>query len=170
MRSAWTRAHPVSDKPLDLDKHRGMAAQKATDIRRILADAENNAKNLRERQRVLENELLSAPAASWPEAAARARYVFYTPRSWLLPTPITAIWWRSCLRTSPGSRMRAERIVARRTTKNLPRPSEIECPPESTRHAKSFAASRQNRRVAPARRRIGLVQHKSERNVCLGAA
>jgi hypothetical protein len=65
----------VSDKPLDLDKHRGMAAQKATDIRRILADAENNAKNLRERQRVLENELLSAPAASWPEAAAKARYV-----------------------------------------------------------------------------------------------
>jgi hypothetical protein len=75
MRSAWTRAHPVSDKPLDLDKHRGMAAQKATDIRRILADAENNAKNLRERQRVLENDLLSAPAASWPEAAAKARYV-----------------------------------------------------------------------------------------------
>jgi hypothetical protein len=24
---------PVSDKPLDLDKHRGMAEQKATDIR-----------------------------------------------------------------------------------------------------------------------------------------
>jgi hypothetical protein len=65
----------VSDKPLDLDKHRGMAAQKATDIRRILADAENNAKNLRERHRVLENDLLSAPAASWPEAAAKARYV-----------------------------------------------------------------------------------------------
>jgi hypothetical protein len=28
----------VSDEPLDLDKHRGMAAQKATHIRRILAD------------------------------------------------------------------------------------------------------------------------------------
>jgi hypothetical protein len=56
MHSALTRAHPVSDKPLDLDKHRGMAAQKATDIRRILADVENNAKNLRERQRVLEND------------------------------------------------------------------------------------------------------------------
>jgi hypothetical protein len=39
----------VSDKPLDLDKHRGMAAQKATDIRRILADVENNAKALRDR-------------------------------------------------------------------------------------------------------------------------
>ena len=65
----------VSDKPFDLDKHRGMAEQKATDIRRILADVENNAKDLRDRQGVLENQLLSVPAASWPEAAAKARYV-----------------------------------------------------------------------------------------------
>jgi hypothetical protein len=63
------------DEPLDLDKQRGMAAQKATDLRRILLDVENNAKELRERQAVLENQLLSAPAASWPEAAAKARYV-----------------------------------------------------------------------------------------------
>jgi hypothetical protein len=65
----------VTDKPLDLDKHRGMAAQKATDIRRILANAENNARDLRDRQRELEGQLLSAPAASWPDAAAKARYV-----------------------------------------------------------------------------------------------
>jgi hypothetical protein len=69
------RARRVSDKPLDLDEHRGMAAQKATDLRRVLADAENNARELRDRQRVLENQLLSAPATSWPEAAAKARYV-----------------------------------------------------------------------------------------------
>jgi hypothetical protein len=65
----------VSDKPLDLDKHRGMAAQKATDIRRALAEVENNTRDLRERQGVLEKELLSVPATSWPEAAAKARYV-----------------------------------------------------------------------------------------------
>jgi hypothetical protein len=65
----------VTEKPLDLDKHRGMAAQKATDIRRILAEVENNAKDLRDRQAILENQLLSVPAASWPEAAAKARYV-----------------------------------------------------------------------------------------------
>jgi hypothetical protein len=65
----------VSDKPLDLDSHRGMAAQKATDIRRILADVESNAKELRDRQGILERQLLSVPAASWPEAAAKARYV-----------------------------------------------------------------------------------------------
>ena len=75
MRSALTRARPVTDEPLDLDKHRGMAAQKATDIRRVLAEVENNAKALRDRQTALENQLLSAPAASWPEAAAKARYV-----------------------------------------------------------------------------------------------
>ncbi len=65
----------MSDKPLDLDKHRGMAAQKATDIRRALAEMENNARDLRERQGVLEKDLLSIPAASWSEAVAKARYV-----------------------------------------------------------------------------------------------
>ncbi len=66
---------PVTDEPLDLDKHRGMAAQKATDIRRILAEVESNARDLRDRQTIIENQLLSSPAASWPEAAAKARYV-----------------------------------------------------------------------------------------------
>jgi len=65
----------MTDKPLDLDKHRGMAAQKATDIRRILLDVENNAKDQRDREAILESQLLSVPAASWPEAAAKARYV-----------------------------------------------------------------------------------------------
>jgi hypothetical protein len=65
----------MSDKPLDLDKHRGMAAQKATDIRRALAEVENNATQLRERQSAVEGQLLSVQAASWPEAAAKARYV-----------------------------------------------------------------------------------------------
>jgi hypothetical protein len=65
----------MNDKPLDLDRHRGMAAQKATDIRRILAEVENNARALRDRQEVLESQLRSVPAASWPEAAAKARYV-----------------------------------------------------------------------------------------------
>ncbi|MEA2921822.1 MAG: hypothetical protein QOF07_1785 [Bradyrhizobium sp.] len=65
----------MTDKPLELDKHRGMAAQKATDIRRILAEVESNARDLRARQTIIENQLLSTPAASWPEAAAKARYV-----------------------------------------------------------------------------------------------
>jgi hypothetical protein len=65
----------MTDEPLDLDKHRGMAAQRATDLRRTLAEVENNARELRDRQTDLENQLLSIPATSWPEAAAKARYI-----------------------------------------------------------------------------------------------
>jgi hypothetical protein len=65
----------MTDEPLDLDKHRGMAAQKATDLRRALAEVESNAKNLRDRQVRFESQLLSMRATSWPEAAAKARYV-----------------------------------------------------------------------------------------------
>jgi hypothetical protein len=79
------RAHLVSDEPLDLDKHRGMAAQKATDIRRALVEVENNARQLRERQAVLENQFLSVPATSWPEAAIKARYVLNLYAAQLAP-------------------------------------------------------------------------------------
>ena len=75
----------MSDKPLDLDKHRGMAAQKATDIRRALAEVENNARDLRERQGVLEKDLLGIPATSWAEAVAKARYVLNLYAAGLAP-------------------------------------------------------------------------------------
>ena len=65
----------MSEEPLDLDRHRGMAAQKATDLRRTLAEVETHARELRDRQTALENQLLSLPAPTWPEAAAKARYV-----------------------------------------------------------------------------------------------
>jgi hypothetical protein len=65
----------MADEPLDLDSHRGMTAQKSTDLRRALAEIENHARELRERQAEIEHHLLSFPAASWPEAAAKARYV-----------------------------------------------------------------------------------------------
>jgi len=65
----------MSDDPVELDSRRGMAAQKATGLRRILADAETHAAILRERQLQIETELLDTPATSWPEAAAKARYI-----------------------------------------------------------------------------------------------
>ncbi len=65
----------MDDIPVDLDKRRGMAAQKATDIRRVLSEVEANAKLLRDRQGVVELQLLAVPATSWPEAVAKARYV-----------------------------------------------------------------------------------------------
>ena len=69
------RARHVTDIPIELDRHRGMAAQKATDIRRVVAEVEVNAKLLRDTQGVLETQILAAPATSWPEAVAKARYV-----------------------------------------------------------------------------------------------
>ena len=60
---------------VDLDKHRGMSAQKATDIRRVIAEVEANAKLLRDRQAAVEIQLLTVPATAWPEAVAKARYV-----------------------------------------------------------------------------------------------
>ena len=76
----------MTDIPIELDKHRGMAAQKATDIRRVLADVEANAKLLRDKQGVLELQLLAVPAASWPEAVAKARYVLNLYAAGLAPT------------------------------------------------------------------------------------
>ena len=65
----------MTDKTIDLDQHRGMAAQKATDLRRLLADVEANERSLRLRQDELESHLIAAPAANWPEAAEKARYL-----------------------------------------------------------------------------------------------
>ena len=65
----------MTDKTIDLDKRRGMAAQKATDLRRLLSEVEANEKILRQRQDDLESHLLAAPATSWPEAAEKARYL-----------------------------------------------------------------------------------------------
>jgi hypothetical protein len=65
----------MTEGPIDLDQHRGMSAQKATGLRRLLADVEANEKALRLRQDELETHLLAAPAANWPEAAEKARYL-----------------------------------------------------------------------------------------------
>jgi hypothetical protein len=65
----------MTDKTVDLDKRRGMAAQRATELRRLLSEVEANDKTLRERQDELETHLLAAPAATWSEAAEKARYV-----------------------------------------------------------------------------------------------
>jgi hypothetical protein len=61
--------------PVQLDDRRGMAAQKATEIRRLVADVEADAAALRTRQEALEEQLVAAPAASWIEAAGKARYL-----------------------------------------------------------------------------------------------
>src|SRR5947209_19494061 len=80
------RARRVTEPPIELDTHRGMAAQKATDIRGILAEVEANAKLLRDKQGVVEIEILAAPATSWPEAVAKARYVLHLYAASRAPT------------------------------------------------------------------------------------
>jgi hypothetical protein len=65
----------VADEPIDLDVHRGMTAQKDTESRRRLHDVEADQAALRERQAEMEKFLISAPAETWPEAAAKARYL-----------------------------------------------------------------------------------------------
>jgi hypothetical protein len=76
----------VTETPIELDKHRGMAAQKATDIRRVIAEVEANAKLLRDKQGVVEIEILAVPAISWSEAVAKARYVLNLYSASLAPT------------------------------------------------------------------------------------
>lgn len=74
----------MNDKPVDLDQHRGMAAQKATELRRRVAEVAANEKNLRAAQEELEMQLIAAPARTWEEAADKVRYllsVFATTQS-----------------------------------------------------------------------------------------
>lgn len=63
------------DDPVALDAHRGMAAQKATELRRRLELVAADQESLRLRQAELEKYMLAAPASDWPEVAEKARYL-----------------------------------------------------------------------------------------------
>ena len=65
----------MTDDPIPLDEHRGMAAQKATEIRRRLAEVEADQAALRHRQEELEQCLVAAPALTWHDAVEKARYL-----------------------------------------------------------------------------------------------
>jgi hypothetical protein len=65
----------MTERPVELDARRGMAAQKATELRRLLSEVSANEKTLRARQQELEDQLLASPAQSWEEAAEKARYL-----------------------------------------------------------------------------------------------
>ena len=65
----------MTDKAVDLDKHRGMAAQKATDLRRLLAEVAANERALRAREKELEAQMIAAPASNWQEVADKVRYL-----------------------------------------------------------------------------------------------
>jgi len=66
----------MTDELIDLDEHRGMAAQKETEIRRErLHQFQEDQATFRRRQEELETHLLAAPAETWPEVAVKAEYL-----------------------------------------------------------------------------------------------
>ena len=65
----------TDDDPVNLDGRRGMAAQKSTEIRRRLHEVQADQAALRHRQEEFEHFMLAAPATTWPEAAAKAKYL-----------------------------------------------------------------------------------------------
>lgn len=65
----------MTDKTIDLDLHRGMSAQHATELRRLVTEVEANQSALRRGQEEVERQLLARPAETWPQAADKARYL-----------------------------------------------------------------------------------------------
>ena len=65
----------MTEKTIDLDKHRGMTAQKETRLRRLHTEVREQRDALRAQQDALEEQLVAAPAESWEEAAEKARYL-----------------------------------------------------------------------------------------------
>ena len=75
----------MQDEPIELDEHRGMSAQKDTEIRRRLHEVQADQAALRARQAELEKFLVSAPATTWPACAIReasACVTRWTPMDW----------------------------------------------------------------------------------------
>jgi uncharacterized protein YukE len=65
----------MTDDPVELDEHRGIAAQKSTEIRRRLQEVQADQAALRRRQEEFERHAVAAPSTTWAEAAAKARYL-----------------------------------------------------------------------------------------------
>ena len=65
----------MTKETIELDMRRGMAAQKATELRRLMSEVSANEELLRSRQKELEEQLLATPATTWADAADKARYL-----------------------------------------------------------------------------------------------
>src|SRR5688500_19642783 len=65
----------MTDRTIELDKHRGMAAQKATELRRLVTEVAAERARLQARQDELERFLTAAPSLSWSDAVEKARYL-----------------------------------------------------------------------------------------------
>jgi hypothetical protein len=75
-RSGWREGKTtMTDEPVELDEHRGMAAQKSTETRRRRHAVKADQAALQRRQEEFERHAVAAPSASWSEAAVKARYL-----------------------------------------------------------------------------------------------
>jgi len=65
----------TEEDPIELDSHRGMAAQKATEARRHTIEVEADQAVLRQHQDEIEHALSAGPARTWVEAGEKARFL-----------------------------------------------------------------------------------------------
>lgn len=163
------RVRRVTETPIEFDKHRGMAAQKATDIRRVIAEVEANAKLLRDKQGVFKSRASPHRAPRWPRRVTCSTCI---PPACRRPTPITATWRPRCLGTLPNFRGRDLNKPVFGSSEHfiLPVRATMERPNRKHHDAKSLASSRHDRRIASSRCGIRLVLDQSQRNLRLGPA
>ena len=65
----------MTHKPIDLDQRRGLSAQRATESRRLISEVEAHEAKLRRLRAEAEEQFLALPAATWDEAAVKAKYL-----------------------------------------------------------------------------------------------
>ena len=65
----------MTEKPIDLDERRGISAQRATESRRLISEVEAHEAKLHRLRAEAEAQFLALPAATWEEAAVKAKYL-----------------------------------------------------------------------------------------------
>lgn len=65
----------MTEKPIELDQHRGLSAQRATVSRRLISGVVADQSKLRHHRAAEEDQLLALPATTWEEAASKAKYL-----------------------------------------------------------------------------------------------
>jgi len=64
-----------SGRPVVLDEHRGLTAQKEIDARRLRSHVRADQDELKRSQAALSDHLFSKPAETWSEVAEKCRYI-----------------------------------------------------------------------------------------------
>ena len=65
----------MTEDPIDLDRRRGLSAQRATESRRLISEVEAHEAKLRRLRAEAEEQFLALPAVTWEGAAVKAKYL-----------------------------------------------------------------------------------------------